>query len=219
MRKKAIPPEIYTGKDNNLLYPKDADAGGSWIAMSDNGNAAVLLNGAFVKHVPLPPYQRSRGLVFTHIIADPMPVRCLMRLELTRIEPFTIVILEQDSLYECRWDGSKKHCRQLPNYRPYIWSSVTLYSEDIIQKRERWFASWLNRNPNPVRADILHFHQFAGEGDTMNDLRMNRHDSMLTVSITSMQLVPGKGIIAYMDLGENKQYKQELDFIRELTTQ
>jgi hypothetical protein len=30
-----------------ITYPKDADAGGTWIAKHENGNAVVLLNGGF----------------------------------------------------------------------------------------------------------------------------------------------------------------------------
>ena len=69
IRRQAIPPAIYQYKGARLLYPRDADADGTWIAINQNGNAAVLLNGAFVKHKPRPPYNRSRGLVLLDIIA------------------------------------------------------------------------------------------------------------------------------------------------------
>ena len=47
LRKPAIAPQPYVINGNTLVYPRDADAGGTWIAMNENGNAAVLLNGAF----------------------------------------------------------------------------------------------------------------------------------------------------------------------------
>ena len=217
IRKQAIPPMQYYVKDQTLVYPKDADGGGSWIAMNEFGNAAVLLNGAFRKHVSLPPYELSRGLVFTDIISSHMPARSFLRLDLIKAEPFTVIILEKDCLYECRWNGSQKHCRQLPESRSYIWSSVTLYDAQMIQKREQWFAEFLNNNLHPSQEEILHFHRFAGKEDTRNSLCMNRDDQMLTVSITAMELTPNKGSMLYNDLKSDELYKLELAFISEPT--
>jgi len=213
VRKKAIFPQAYLVGNSMLVYPKDPDGGGSWIAVNNNRNAAVLLNGAFTKHTPMPPYAKSRGLVFIDIIASDKPVMYFLGTKLLHIEPFTIIITEEDSLYECRWDGHKKYCRQLTKNKPYIWSSATLYSEDIKQKREHWFNNWLNNNSNPGQAEIIEFHMFGGDGDSTNDLIMNRDNQMLTVSITSIELAPGNATIAYNDLQECKNYKYRHAFM------
>src|SRR5215510_5838595 len=89
-RKLATPPASYQFDSGKLFFPKDGDMGGSWIAMHENGNAAVLLNGAFEKHVPQPSYRLSRGKIFVHVIASESPVRRFERLSLERIEPFTL---------------------------------------------------------------------------------------------------------------------------------
>ncbi len=73
-RRQALPPKMYQREEAMLLYPKDADAGGTWIALLDNLNAAVLLNGAFENHQPQPPYKRSRGLILIDILAAPSPL-------------------------------------------------------------------------------------------------------------------------------------------------
>src|SRR5690349_5416050 len=122
-RKQALPPQQFEHNGGGIIYPKDADAGGTWIAMNEDGNAAVLLNGAFVKHVPMPPYNKSRGQVLLELIQTDRPARSFMRADLFNIEPFTLVIVDNQCLYECRWDGSKKYCNQLPVYRPHVWSS------------------------------------------------------------------------------------------------
>ena len=213
MRKPAVMPQLYHEKETTLLYPKDAEAGGTWIAINDKGHAAVLLNGAFIKHISLPPYQRSRGLVCKDIISSATPVKCFHHLNLILVEPFTIIILQQDGLYECRWDGSGKYCRQMSRNSSYIWSSATLFNEEIVRKREQWFTKWQKENPNPTHENILHFHEFGGEGDKANDLSMNRHDRMLTVSITGIELTAAKGILVYKDLGAGKTYQKELAFL------
>ena len=137
-------------------------------------------------------------------------------MSLVKIEPFTLVLFDNNNLYECRWDGSKKHCRQLPKYRSYIWSSVTLYDDETIQKREQWFAKWLNTHLHPTQEEILRFHHFAGEGDSGNDICMNRDNKMLTVSITGMELGMDSGTIWYNDLKTDKRYKEKLVFANEI---
>lgn len=211
-RKQALPPASYSCDQVALLYPKDADAGGTWIALHNNGNAAVLLNGAFIAHVSQPPYKKSRGLIFLDVISSDMPVEKFQRIDLTNIEPFTLVVFDDNNLYECRWDGSRKYHKQLNKNKPHIWSSATLYNEEIIKKREQWFAEWLNNNPNASMQEILHFHRFAGEGDIQNDLLMNRDNNMLTVSLTGIELNDEKASMHYIDLKDQMQYLQQIEF-------
>lgn len=203
LRKVALAPAVYWDNGSGLLYPKDADAGGSWISMHQNGNAAVLLNGAFTKHILQPPYRLSRGIIFLNIIGTSSPAHTFEKFNLDDIEPFTIIIYESNCLYECRWDGQQKYCKQLKNYRPCIWSSATLYEPEVIMKRESWFMQWLNKNPHPTQEDILQFHQFTGDGDINNDLMMNRDGKMLTVSVTGIELDKHAGIMKYIDLKNN----------------
>src|SRR4026207_1194678 len=73
-RKRAIPPAMYTIGKSKLLFPKDTNAGGTWIALHESGNAAVILNGAFGRHAPQAPYEKSRGIILLEIIETMMPV-------------------------------------------------------------------------------------------------------------------------------------------------
>lgn len=211
IRKKAIAPTVYEINKKKLIFPKDGNAGGTWIALNENGNAAVLLNGAFENHIPLPPYRLSRGIILVDIIAEERPVLQFQGLDLFQIEPFTLILLEKENLYECRWDGSNKHYQQLKAHRPYIWSSVTLYEKDVIKKREQWFADFLNNNPHPTQKDILAFHQFTGDGDAANDLLMERNDVYSTVSITSMLLTADRGSMKYLDMKANKIHEKKIE--------
>ncbi|SRR5258706_2310774 len=203
-RKKAITPFVYNNNGWNLVYPKDTDAGGTWIAVKENGDAAVLLNGAFIYHAPEPPYRKSRGQLFLEVLATNHPAWTFSKIDLMGIEPFTLIIFESNSLYEFRWDGIEKYCKQLSNSRPHIWSSATLYDGLVIKKREQWFAKFLNQTPRATQQDILNFHRFGGDGDKENDLRMERDGVYSTVSITSILLNPDRGVMKYYDLTNNK---------------
>ncbi len=211
-RRQALPPEIYEENGMRVVYPKDADAGGSWIAMNEKGIAAVLLNGAFEKHESSPPYRKSRGVIFLEIINANFPVTYFMKMDLNGIEPFTMIIFDSE-LYEFRWTGITIHCTQLKKDQPYIWSSATLYNKTVVQKREKWFRRFCNNNPNPTQQDILNFHRFTGDGDEQNDLNMNRDGLLSTVSITGITLQSGQFDIKYLDLKNNSSHEKELEIV------
>jgi len=212
-RRQAFPSDINIVDGRKMIFPKDADAGGSWIALHENGNAGVLLNGAFEYHLSKPPYEKSRGLVFLDIIKSSLPVIRFLRMDLGRIEPFTLILFENTLLYECRWDGKKKHFTQLNNNKPHIWSSATLYDKETVRKRESWFQKFLSQNPDPSQSDIFFFHQNYGDGDKQNDLLMDRTGRHATVSVTGIELNDEKGNMLYLDLGNGKTYFTEMDFI------
>jgi uncharacterized protein with NRDE domain len=212
LRKNAIAPAVHCVNGSSLLFPKDAAAGGSWISLHENGNAAVLLNGAFKKHISQPPYRLSRGIIFLDIIAHKNPVQTFLKISLINIAPFTIIIFENNCLYQCRWDGQQKHWEQLKNNYPCIWSSATLYNTAIVKKREQWFTNWLNKNPYPTQEDILQFHQFTGGGDSNNGLVMNRDGKMLTVSVTGIELDTHHGKMQYIDLKNSNSYQHQFFF-------
>lgn len=211
-RGKALPPSIYQIGTVDLLFPKDADAGGTWIALKDPASAAVLLNGGFVSHQPAPPYRRSRGLILLDILAAADPADCFTEINLDGIEPFTLILLQHLKLYECRWDGNEKYKTLLDTRQNYIWSSATLYNESTQQRRVDWFAKWQQAHPHPSREQILHFHRFAGDGDQQNDVQMNRDGQLLTVSITAIQLTGEAASMHYLDLKDGSVFSQQMNF-------
>lgn len=203
LRKKAFSPDQFRYNGCTLSGPVDAAAGGTWIAIKENGDAAVLLNGAFIPHQPCPPYRLSRGIIFLDLLTARYPSVFFSAIRLENIEPFTIILFEKGCLYQFRWDGQEKFAKQLPAARPHIWSSVTLYDATVIKKREDWFAAFLNKKPYPSRLDIMDFHQHAGDGDAANDLHMKRAGVYSTVSITCLELSQQDAAITYMDMYDN----------------
>jgi hypothetical protein len=202
-RPNAILPGTYEHDGTKIIYPKDVKANGSWIAFTQTGNAAVLLNGAFAKHIAKPPYRKSRGVVFIDIISNAQPEFCFLGMNLEMIEPFTLVLFVNSFLFEGRWDGEQKYFVQLNEKENYIWSSATLYTPEIINKRKQWFDKWLAENPNLSSTDVFNFHRFAGDGDTANSILMNRNE-MLTISITGIEINMNAATMQHFDLKENK---------------
>ncbi len=194
-----------------MLYPVDGDSGGSWIAARNNGDAAVLLNGGFVRHQPQDAYRKSRGKVFLELIGAVHPVHYFLSTYLEGIAPFTVIFYVNRQLIECRWDGAQKHKASLSPRKPYIWSSVTLYDPETIREREDWFRQWLQTNPPRDTESIFSFHRFGGKGDIENDFVMNRQDRLFTVSITSIHLQPRIATMTYFDMRNNRAYKGSME--------
>jgi len=204
-RSAALTPGLYRSGPYKLIYPKDADGGGSWIVLKENGTAAVLLNGAFLKHLRKPPYRMSRGMVLLDIMRSKDPLEALAQMDLARIEPFTLVLFVEGNLWDCRWDGHRKHIVSLDKTNPHIWSSATLYDERVAKERKGWFDEWLKDREQIAPGEIVRFHHSAGKGDIRNDLVMNRNNELYTVSVTSI-VVSGEGSrMLYNDLatGQN----------------
>jgi uncharacterized protein with NRDE domain len=200
--RQALDPELYDVHGQWILYPKDPEAGGTWIATSQH-LTACLLNGAFEKHQHQPPYRKSRGLVLLDAFAYEDPEDFAYRYSFEGIEPFTLVLIQEENLFELRWDGQQLMHTPLPVHEPKIWASVTLYSAETIQKRKDWFEEWTAKNPEPTVEEIRKFHRFAGDGDKANDLLMNRNDFLKTTSITTVSRLRRRNQMIYENLITN----------------
>jgi transport and Golgi organization protein 2 len=214
-RLPAIPPQAYDISSGKIYFPKDADEGGSWFAVHENGNTLVLLNGGFKNHTPQPRYERSRGLVLLDLAQTANPFDNFRSINLENIEPFTLVLWSNEKLFECRWDGERKHSKQLDKTLPYIWSSVTVYDDEAIAIRENQFENWLDRHPDFSIDDILDFHQFSGEANRQTDLLRNRNDKIFTVSITGVEISSATAHLKYLDLLTNQVFLQNITFKKE----
>ena len=210
-RLKAEAPQWYKFASGNLLFPKDGNAGGTWMALHENGNAMVLLNGGFVNHHYNPPYRKSRGIIFLDVFDHPHPVVAFEQIHLHKIEPFTLVIRQGGQLFETRWDGQEKTINEIDPLLPHIWSSVTLYNNEVIEKRKSWFELFLKEYASIGSKEILHFHRFAGDGDEQNDVLMNRSNELFTVSITQLHRQKELSNMHYHDLVSDQISTQEFN--------
>lgn len=201
IRSAALAPAWYQVNGSSLLFPRDPDASGTWIAMKPTGEMGVLLNGAWSKHNPAYPYRKSRGLVMLELCARQDLLSAFEDIQLHNIEPFTVIFWQKNQLQENRWDGTQKYSRMLPANEPRIWSSVTLYDPVATAEREAWFQLWLTKQQSRYSAaSVQAFHASAGSGNPVNDLKMNRNDEQFTVSITCMEWQGEQGTMFYNDL-------------------
>jgi uncharacterized protein with NRDE domain len=74
-------------KWQDVIYPKDPKAGGTWYVVDENGTVLVLLNGAEEKHTIKLSYRKSRGLIVLDIIGNVSPRDFWNTIDLDGIEP------------------------------------------------------------------------------------------------------------------------------------
>lgn len=208
-RQSAAAPMAEIVNGQKLLFPKDAKAGGTWFAASERGVVSVLLNGAFVKHTPAPPYRKSRGLILLDIIAANDPFTSFSRIDLAHIEPFTVVHYLPGRLFELRWDGNKKYEKELDVSGNHIWSSATLYDEEVVAYRKRLFDHFIETSAMLTPGDVQHFHA-NNNNDEENGFVINRKTGLKTFSIT--QAITGQDEIHFKhtDLLQDKTFEETM---------
>ncbi len=199
-RPPALSPQWHMAGSVPVVFPKDTQAGGTWIATS--GSVTVcLLNGAFEAHRPKPPYRRSRGLMVLDFFGYKSEKAFIEHYDFTGIEPFTMLIVNHHgtlSLTELRWTEARAlHTADKDVCQPHIWSSATLYEPPVCRERERWFAAWFADQKTYRLDGILDFHRFGGDSSNGNNLLMRR-DTVSTVSIA---------LVAHQDDGTEFWYQ------------
>ena len=198
-RQKALAPQKYIEDGVELFYPKDGKAGGTWIGTSSKNRTLCLLNGGFVNHKSGGYYKSSRGKIVIDLLKCDNIEKEIKTIDLLNIEPFTLVIIDWQldlKLMEFVWDGSTKNLKNL-SQEMYIWSSSTLFTEEMKNLRKNWFSTW-RRNNRIDQESILKFHHDAGIGDPNVDVILKR-ERVGTVSITSI-IKDSKGIQMYYEV-------------------
>ena len=206
LRPSAIKPKNYQINTKNVFFPKDPKAGGTWFAVDENSNVLVLLNGAEEKHILKEKYNRSRGLIVLELIGETSPLEMWQTIDLENVEPFTLVLFEDQKLYQLRWNEIEKTTLALDVTKNHIWSSSTLYSAAIREKRANWFNTFLDTKPEVNEAELFNFHRYTEEENTEHGLVINRNDALKTLSITQAVVEKNKVQMTHYDLIKNDSF-------------
>ena len=206
LRPSAIEPKNYVINNKNVIFPKDAKAGGTWYAVGDDGTVLVLLNGASEKHQVKASYRKSRGLIVLDLISSASVLKSWKSIDLDGIEPFTLVLFSNQKLHQLRWNEVEKETSLLDTNQPHIWSSSTLYSAEVRKERANWFASFLNQNSEILPQDMLHFHRYTETENQQHGLVINRDNALKTLSITQTVIEANKVVLSHYDLQQQKEF-------------
>ena len=214
--RNTIPPQEYIEKGVALTYPKDELAGGTWIGLSAEKRLVCLLNGGFEIHQRKGFYKMSRGIMVKNILSATDSLAFINAFNFIDIEPFTLVLVvweTQLEAFELVWDGTKKHFNKLPQ-EPRIWSSSTLYTQEMKEVRKEWFAEFLKENTEFTQEEIVKFHKIETLGTPETSLKMKR-SFVETVSITSIIKTASAIKMKYIDFVSRSKAVQNKSVVQE----
>jgi hypothetical protein len=205
LRALAFKPQEITLSGVRVLCPIDAEAKGTWIGVSNQNRFVCLMNGAFQLHHKKDSYSKSRGKVALEFLVDEHILNYFHSYDFEFIEPFTLIIIEKKFLYVLRWDGMNKHLEELDKNEAYQWSSATLYNQEVVAERLKYFYSHLS---------FFEEHNDALVGWHMNRLENSppiflNKTTVKTVSITTVHKSGGVYVLEYDDF-INKKYTLEI---------
>ncbi len=169
-----------------IIFPQDPWAGGTWIAASEHGRCFSIMNGAFKPHMRLQKYRMSRGQLSLKIFNYLQVEDFFEEVDLVEIEPFTMIVMDNNKIFEFRWDGERRFLQSKNPDVPHIWAAAPLYDNYWQDRRRKWYEEWLARYPNPGPQEMMTFHKSAGDGDPAYDMVMQRPPYVATVSITQI---------------------------------
>jgi hypothetical protein len=207
-----LSPDFYLSKNVKLLFPKDEVAGGSWIGVSEKQRVLCVLNGGFEMHEREESYRLSRGVVMKDLLVADNLAEAIEDYNLEGVEPFTIVIVEWNSLVEFKelvWDGQEKYITNLP-LEPKIWSSSSLYSIEMKQERLKWFDDF-RKEQKLSSSSIMEFHKTAGQGNDDYGAIMDRF-FVKTTSITQITKVSNEVEMSFENLQTNSKTIKQFQF-------
>lgn len=200
-------PQSYSIKGNDLIFPKDLQSGGTWIALCPGEKRiACLLNGAFENHQRKDTYRLSRGQILLDSFVYPSSETYQAFLDFEDVEPFTLLFIENAKMLkfrELRWDGKQKYFNKIDTTKPQIWSSATLYDSATREQREKLFQNWISSNDWETVAD---FHANKQGIDSQNDVIMKRDGGLQTLSISQIKYSDLGFTFQYTDLIQNEKY-------------
>ncbi len=202
----ALEPQNYRVGNKNVFFPKDPRAGGTWFAVDENANVIVLLNGASEKHQWNPPYRKSRGLIVLDLIGSESIFATWQTIDLDNIEPFTLVACQNGELQQLRWNGTEKESAALDPARDYIWSSSSLYPQNVREARAQWFEKFLVTRPGVNESEMFNFHRYTEDADPENGLVINRNGFLKTLSITQTVIEKNKVRLMHHDLLGQREF-------------
>jgi uncharacterized protein with NRDE domain len=189
------------GKTSFFTAPIDPVSNGTWIG-SNGVLTAALLNGANTNHEKKFFYKQSRGSIIPTFFECQDINAFMSSFDPCDFEPFTLLLFNksEDRLVEIIWNEITLEERALDTDKAHIYSSSTLYTDNIKNERKSLFHDYISK---PQTAEsIMDLHSKEGI-DHNQYFNVTVTKEIKTLSI--IQIIHGTiPTIKYLNLKENK---------------
>lgn len=189
-------------KGGSIIYPKDIQSGGTWIASSKD-RVLCLLNGKIITKINS-INKISRGQILLNNFKFTNTKDFLNQIPLKQIEPFILLQInftKETHVQEFNWDGEKLTVESLDTKTPHLWTSTSLYNKTVNQKRLDLLLDWRieNQDVNPMRFHL----ELKDNNHELFELKKEYTD-ILTTSITSVEINNDNVSFLYSDFISNR---------------
>jgi hypothetical protein len=187
-RAVAHPPRTRPTEVSWATYPQDPVSGGTWIGVNDDGLVVALLNRTTTGSEPrLSPH--SRGSIVPTLLACPSIARAVNAcgaLDLSRFEPFRIVMAHRSTVAVVTGDWVHSSAEQFPLVRPVMLTSSSLGDAVVDTPRRRLFEKLVLAGDDWLHGQFrFHRHRWAKQPEI--SIQMAREDAA-TVSRTTIEV-------------------------------
>lgn len=202
------PPQIHQVGELKLLFPQDQLAGGTWIAVGENGQISCVLNGAEGEGKWLGTIaEKSRGQVLLDSFKYNSPSEFFEDNSMQKAHPFTLLIIQPkaEKIRAIKWNGTKKWMEEFDANQPHIWSAFTLYPPEQRTERALMFNKWTQDNSHLSASEVWKMHQSSKEN---NGLLLENSPHVNTVSTTQVVLNNEKSEMKYYEIEGSKAFSE-----------
>lgn len=207
------PPQKYDFNGKSVFMPLDIVSNGTWFLTCENSFTVCLLNGAKANHIKAEKYRHSRGRIAIDFCKYNDLEDFIKKYDFNEIEPFTILVIETSNKLNfntIRWDGKVLERTINDASKPLIFSSATLYSPEIMKKREDWFFQYLEENNEISQESLVNFHTTTQTENKINGLIIDRSEILKTVSVTSIDYNSNRTMLNYIDLNKKTNFNYRI---------
>ena len=209
-RENGIEPHKKQIAGRKVLMPVDGRSKGTWIAVNSAGETYCIMNGAFERHKPDPPYKHSRGLIIPKAMEEKSLEDYYYSDDFEAMEPFTLFRFGGNSLEKIVWDAKHKFYGKLNPEIPQLFTSATLYDEKAGSRRKEHFHDFLNNRKSVNSEDIIQLHEQKEKDKEYKNFFLKTGQGVQTISITQVD-VNNKSIrMIYLDTLKTKRTEAEL---------
>jgi hypothetical protein len=186
----ATPPSIDRRGEVRFLAPRDTEAGGTWIAVTERGLCLALLNGQVASPIAAERPYRSRGDLILDLLsvagADHAMTR-LSDLDLPAVRPFRLLAIDRcGPVRMARWEeGVLEIAPRLESAPPLTSSSFA--TEEVCGHRIRLYHESFPDGTEPTDAKLLAYHSSHLPERGARSVCMHRKDAG-TLSLTWVEV-------------------------------
>jgi uncharacterized protein with NRDE domain len=136
-RAEELPPR-FLNETQSIIAPIDPESGGTWIASSDEGYIACLLNGYDPSDITRTNITKSRGVIIADILSATDPFAAAASFDGSHFASFRLIVCTVEKQHIYSWDGEHYNSTRFQaeyQQRAFFITSSSLDEPQVVDAR------------------------------------------------------------------------------------